>query len=217
MTRVYLIRHGEAEGNIKRIAQGHRNGALTEKGWQQVAALRERFADVPVDAVYASDLRRASDTAGAIYVPKGLPLHTDPAFREICLGRWEGHPWAELEENEPEKLRDFNRHTERWQVEGSETAQQVLDRFLPALFAAADDNDGKTIAIFSHGCALRIVLTALSGQPPEAVGAAPHSDNTAVSLVEVEGRRVTVLYRDDNSHLLARGLSTLATQDWWKE
>lgn len=217
MTRVYLIRHGEAEGNIKRIAQGHQNGAITAKGWQQIAALQERFAAVPIDAVYASDLQRTRDTASALYVPKGLALHTDPAFREISLGRWEGRPWSELYAHEAEKMDDFNHHTERWQVEGSETAQQVLARFLPALYDVAASHDGGTIAVVSHGCALRIVLTVLQGLPMESIGASAHSDNTAVSLLEVEGRQTKVLYRDDNSHLLAKGLSTLATQDWWKE
>lgn len=78
-------------------------------------------------------------------------------------------------------------------------------------------NDGGTVAVVSHGCALRIVLTVLQGLPMESIGASAHSDNTAVSLLEVEGRQTKVLYRDDNSHLLAKGLSTLATQDWWKE
>ena len=53
---------------------------------------------------------------------------------------------------------DFNRHLDRWQVPGGETAQQVLDRFIPALTRIAQENDGKTVAVFSHGAALRIVL-----------------------------------------------------------
>ena len=56
MTRIYLIRHAEAEGNLYRIAQGHTDGRLTKRGWEQVKALEHRFESIHVDAVYASDL-----------------------------------------------------------------------------------------------------------------------------------------------------------------
>ena len=87
MTTIYLVRHAEAEGNLYRIAHGHYNSCITDdRGCRQIRALAERFRDVPVDAVYASDLIRTRTTAQSIYLPKGLQLHPDPAFREICMG-----------------------------------------------------------------------------------------------------------------------------------
>lgn len=56
MTTVYLIRHAEAEGNLYRRAQGHYNSTITDRGYRQIAALAKRFADIPIDAVYSSDL-----------------------------------------------------------------------------------------------------------------------------------------------------------------
>ena len=65
MTTIYLIRHAEAEGNLYRIAQGQHDSNLTDRGWRQVRALERRFADIPIDAVYASDLYRTRATASA--------------------------------------------------------------------------------------------------------------------------------------------------------
>lgn len=96
MTTVYLIRHAEAEGNLYRIAHGQYDGLITDRGYQQLRVLKKRFDDVPIDAVYSSDLFRARTTARAIYEPKGLELHLEPAFREIHMGCWEGRPWQEL-------------------------------------------------------------------------------------------------------------------------
>ena len=56
MTRIYFVRHAEAEGNLYRIAQGQYNSLLTDRGWRQVAARRQRSAGIHSDAVYASDL-----------------------------------------------------------------------------------------------------------------------------------------------------------------
>ena len=84
MTTIYLIRHAEAEGNLYRIAQGQANSSITDRGERQIQALARRFADIPIDAVYASDLYRTCATASAIYKPKGLPLHRRRDLREIC-------------------------------------------------------------------------------------------------------------------------------------
>lgn len=217
MTTIYLIRHAEAEGNLYRIAHGHYNSLITERGYKQIAALRERFADIHIDAVYASDLFRTRTTARAIYEPKGLPLHPAPAFREVGIGVWEGRTWQELAMTDEEELNRFNRDMENWHVEGSETVSGVLDRYITALRAIAEEYDGRTVAVFSHGMAMRLVLGTLQGLTMEEINRSRHGDNTSVSLLEYENGQFRVVYRDDNSHLTASGLSTLARQSWWKD
>ena len=217
VTTVYLIRHAEAEGNLYRIAHGQYDGLITDRGYQQLRVLKKRFDDVHIDAVYSSDLFRARTTARAIYEPKGLALHTDPAFREIHMGCWEGRPWQELNTTCEEQMFYFNRQLDKFHVEGSETAQQVLDRYIPALKRVAAENDGKTVAIFSHGAAMRMVLGTLNGLPLSRVGETPHGDNTAVSLLEIDGDNVRVVYQNDNSHQVEAGLSTFAKQSWWRD
>ena len=217
MTKIYLIRHAEAEGNLYRIAHGWHNGLITNyRGYQQIDALRQRFQDVDIDAVYASDLYRTQITARAIWLPKALPLHLEPAFREIHMGVWEDHPWHELNKQYPEEMYHFNRRVDLWRVEGGETAQQVLDRYIPALHRIGAAHDGGTVAVFSHGAALRIVLGTLQGVPLSGIGDTPHGDNTAVSLLTWDDGALRVEYRDDNSHLTAEGLSTFARQSWWR-
>ena len=218
MTKLYLIRHAEAEGNLYRIAHGHCNGLITNyRGYQQIDALRERFRDVDIDAVYSSDLYRTQITARAIWLPKSLPLQLEPAFREICMGPWEDHTWHELNVKYPEEMYNFNRRADLWRVPGAETAQQVVDRFIPALERVARRHEGGAVAVFSHGMALRTVLGVLQGQTLAQVGQTSHGDNTAVSLLEWDGASFRVVYRDDNSHLVERGLSTFARQSWWKD
>ena len=87
MTTIYLIRHAEAEGNLYRRIHGWYDALVTENGWKQIQALETRFAGVPVDAVWSSDLYRTCATARAVYVPRGMELHTDPDLREINMGR----------------------------------------------------------------------------------------------------------------------------------
>lgn len=201
MTTIYLIRHAEAEGNLYRIAQGQDNSNLTDRGWRQVRALEQRFTNIHIDAVYSSDLYRTCATASAIYKPKGLKLHRVPALREICVGVWEQRTWGEIYRRWPEQMKYFSFQPHLWKVEGAETPQQVLDRTLNAVRRIAAENNRKTVAIFSHGYAIRLILAHLQGYSLEQVGETPTGDNTAVSLLEAEGNSLRVVFRDDNSHL----------------
>ena len=201
MTTIYLIRHAEAEGNLYRIAQGQDNSNLTDRGWRQVRALERRFADVHIDAVYSSDLYRCCATASAIYKAKGLPLHRLRALREICVGEWEQRTWGDIYRGWPEQMGYFGRNPAKWYIEGAERPQQVLERVLPAVKTLAAKHDGQTIALFSHGYAIRLLLAELQGYSMEQVGQTPTGDNTAVSCLEAEGDDLRVVFRDDNSHL----------------
>lgn len=215
MTKLYLIRHAEAEGNLYRIAHGQYNSILTDRGMEQVEALRRRFADEHIDAVYSSDLCRTCTTATALYVPRKLPLHKRRDLREYHMGVWEQRTWGEIERADMEQLTNFTRRLDLWRVAEAETAAQVRDRMVAAVRDIARENPGKTVAAFSHGAALRTLLGTLQGYTLEEMGQTPHGDNTAVSLLEIEGDDIRVVFRDDNSHI-RENLSTFAQQKWWK-
>ena len=72
---------------------------------------------------------------------------------------------------------------------------------LGAVRAIAAENEGRTVAVFSHGYAIRVLLAHLQGYSMEEAGQTPHGDNTAVSMLEAEGGTLRVVFRDDNSHL----------------
>lgn len=201
MTKLYLIRHAEAEGNLYRIAQGQYDSILTDRGWRQVRALEQRFADIPIDAVYSSDLYRTCATASALYLPKGLPLQRRRALREIHVGVWEQRTWGDIIRESPVQMENFGYHPELWQVEGAETPRQVLDRALAAIQEIARENPDRTAAIFSHGYVIRLILAALQGYALDQLAQTPVGDNTAVSLLEADDSGLRVVFRDDNSHL----------------
>ena len=196
MTTIYLIRHAEAEGNLCRRIHGQYDTNVTTKGLRQLLALRDRFADIPVDACYASDLTRTKTTAQAIWIPKGLELHPDPAFRDIGLGVWEDLPFGYLNTFQPEAMQCFNQDPRNWHVEGSETFTQYTDRFLAGLERIVRTHPDQTVAVVSHAAVMRGLLIRLF--PELRIG---RCDNTAVTRLEYDRDGFRVLYCMDNSHL----------------
>ena len=217
-TRLYLIRHAEAEGNRYRIAHGHYNSTVTPRGYRQLAALRQRFRDVEIDAVYGSDLLRTKTTASAIYVPKGLPFRPLPLLREVNLGTWEERTWGELRRLDGQMLQDFNLRPHLWHVAGAEAFPAVRERMLRAVRQIIAENPGRTVAAATHGSALRILQGTLRGWSLEEIGQrGGHCDNTGVTLLEAAGPDdIRILYQDDTAHL-SDDLSTLRRQAWHRE
>lgn len=216
MTRIYLIRHCEAEGNLYRRAQGHWNGKITQLGEKQIDALAERLRDVRIDAVWSSDLSRAMATADAALRGRGLTLCVTPRLREICMGVWEGQPWGELEYRWSEQMWNFNNDPAKWSVPGSESFADCQKRLTDILGEIAAGADGKTVAVFSHGMAIKIFLMGVLGMASGDPGTMMHGDNTSVSLLEYDNGSFRVVFYNDNSHLDGK-TSTFARQEWWRK
>ena len=216
MTTIYLVRHAEAEGNLYRLVHGWYNSLITENGYRQIAALEERFRDIPVDAVYSSDLFRTRTTARAVYRAKNLPLRTCPGLRELNLGDWEDRTFGSVRIAEPHQLDLFNRTDPAWEVEHGETFFQLGDRLYDTVRRLAERHPNQTVAMFSHGMAIRQFLGKVKNIPPEEWHTMPHGDNTAVSCLTFDGEKFEIQYEMDNSHL-PEDISTLARQAWWRK
>ncbi len=216
MTKVYLVRHAEAEGNLYRRVHGQYDSLITNNGYRQIAALKERFADIPVDAVYSSDLFRTMTTARAVYSPKHLTLNTRKDLREINMGDWEDRSWAGVDRTNHPMMDLFCKTSPSFRAPHGETFPEVRARGVRAILEIAARNPNRTVTVFSHGTFIRNVLAEFLGIGMEDMGKMGHSDNTAVSLLEIEDGKVSVVFMDDNSHLTDE-ISTLARQNWWKK
>lgn len=212
MTTLYLIRHAEAEGNVFRRLHGQYDSHITPNGRRQIAALAQRFCEVPIHAVYASDLLRTRTTAQAIYREKGLPLHTDPRFRELNCGVWEDLPFGYLSRFYPAENHDFSHRPRQWACEGSETFELYTSRFLAAMEEVARRHEGESVAIFSHGMVMRGVLQRLFFPDTEELA---HSENTAVTRLFYEDGTYRLDLLNDASHLPPE-ITTMGRQSWWR-
>jgi len=215
MTNVYIIRHAEADGNLYRRIHGHYDGLVTPDGLRQIAALRNRFSDIHVDAVYTSDLFRARKTAEAIASPKGLPLQMRRELREINLGAWEDRTWGEAAHYDTERLHAFSFTPWDFAAQGGESMPEFADRIYRVVTQIACENDGGTIAVVTHGMAIRALMCRLAGLPLKKMNEIDHCDNTSVALVSFDGDKAEIIFRNDNSHLDEK-ISTFAKQKWWR-
>ena len=210
MTKIYLVRHAEAEGNLYRLAQGQFDGLVTKRGYDQIRALRRRFDGVPIDAVYSSDLFRARTTARAVSEVRGLPVILRRELRELALGWWEGLTWQEIGQRDGQQLHYFHTDLSRLRVEGGESGAQARDRVMAELMRIGALHEGQTVAVFSHGAVIRSVIGTLRGLDLSQMDQHLLGDNTSVTLLEWEAGQLREIWANDRSHLEAAGLTRFA-------
>lgn len=209
MTQLYLIRHTQAEGNRYRMMQGHWDGEITSLGLRQIDALSARFREIPIDAVYASDLTRAVKTAEGIANSKGLPVRTDVRLRELDLGPWESQFFGNILYRYPEQTEFFLHDPEKWAVPGAETMEAVAARGFAALEEIARMHGGESVAVVSHGVTIRCTLSRILNRRLSGEELLPIFQNTAVSKLSWENGAFTVDYMGDASHA-----ESLLSSDW---
>jgi broad specificity phosphatase PhoE len=203
-TTILLIRHGQTDWNLARRAQGHIDIPLNEAGRRQSARLARRLAGWPVDAIYSSDLRRASETATILGRALNLTPRLDVAFRERNGGAFQGLTGDELARLYPEAFQAF---LEQGRTPPGGESNLLARRATPALERLAAAHRGQTIALVTHGGTLRVLIAYLMGLPVGKKAPFKVSGNTGLTIAEVgEDRRyVTLLndvchldHRDDN-------------------
>ena len=215
MTKIYLIRHAEAEGNLYRRIHGRYDSLVTENGKRQIEALSKRFEGEHIDAVYVSPLLRTHITAAAICTSRGLTPKIDADLTEADLGQWEDRTFGDVEWEDRELLSVFNLNPAEWSVEGSERLEDMPRRMAGALTRIGEENDGKTVAVFTHGLVKRAFLCSIMGIPLAEISSVKHSDNTAVTLLHYDGGQFEIQYINDVSHMPDE-LSTFSRQQWWR-
>jgi len=205
MFDLHLVRHGESTWNTLGLAQGHNDRAeLTSRGLRQAAETAARFRGHPVRALYASDLRRALQTAAAFADVLGLPVFADSRLRERSLGVLEGTAATAIDPALT-GLADGLVIDPDARPAGGESVRDLYQRaagFAEELAAAEDEqDDGQAgagagdVVVIAHGGTLRVLEAYLTGVPADQM-AWPPLENARV--IRIPGYVM-------QSHLKSRG------------
>lgn len=163
--RVYLIRHGEVANADQICMNGHYDVPLSQTGQRQMQNVADALRNLPLTAVYSSDLQRTLDGARRIAAHHGLEPVAFPELRELSFGKWEGMSLKELTEKHPGEMEKRIQHTERFRADGGETFGELAGRVVPCYEAIVKQHPRGVIAIMSHGGVNRILLSHLLGFP----------------------------------------------------
>jgi probable phosphoglycerate mutase len=217
MTRLILVRHAEARGNVDRVFHGQTDSDITENGEKQLISLAERFKDIFFDVIYSSDLIRAYKTALAVNSTLNLPIIKDEDLREINGGDWEEMPFADLPKKFPEAFYHWDKEPHLLQMPNGESLKAFAQRINNKINKLVKQNKGKTICVVTHGTGIRVFINHILHNALNDINKVDWCDNTGVSLIEFDEHfNSTLILNGDASHL-SDELSTIRKQEWWKK
>lgn len=156
--QLLLIRH--ATTDLAGKLCGHLDPPLNLDGGAQAAALAHLLRAVPVDRVYASDLRRAVQTAVPLAHMRGISVLERRDLREISFGAWEGMRWHDLYPRNNLPLAAFE-SSNVFPPDG-ESFHDFHHRVLHALNEIILPSPYRTTAVVTHLGVIRIALIALA-------------------------------------------------------
>lgn len=163
MSRLLLVRHGETELNSSKRFWGHTDVALSALGLRQAEQLRHRLAAEKINAVYSSNLKRASLTAETIASRHKPEIIICPELREIDFGQLEGLAFDQISRLYPEVARLWMEQSPELKYPGGESLYQLDNRvgvFMRRLEKHAEE---ETILIVAHSGVLRTLACQLLG------------------------------------------------------
>mgnify|MGYP003332997651 FL=1 len=167
-TRIIALRHGETAWNVDTRIQGQLDVELNDTGRWQARQAARALQDESIDAIYASDLSRAFQTAEAIGTAVGLSPVPTLALRERHFGQFQTRTWAEIESHWPEQAQLWRSRVPDWAPAGGESLLVLRERIAHAVSALGQQHLGQQIVLVAHGGVMDVLYRMATGQDLQA-------------------------------------------------
>lgn len=215
-SKLILVRHAQAAGNMLREFHGWTDSSLTEMGHKQAQLAAESLAKVPIDVLYSSSLKRTLQTAQYIADVKKLPIIRTDGLKEINGGDWEGVNFEQLPKRWPSEYDSWENSPHLHKMPNGENMEDFQKRLIDEVEYIVSQNEGKNICIVTHGTAIKALICFFRTCTLEEMVNIPWHDNTSITIIEHEDGKYKLLLEGDAGHL-GKEYSTIQNQDWWED
>jgi probable phosphoglycerate mutase len=198
MTTYYMIRHASHSLLGKTMAGRMPGVPLSEQGLQEAEQLAERMAKVPLEAIYASPLERAQQTAAPLAKRLGLEVHTTDALNEVDFGEWTGMNMDQLHSIPEWAHWNINRSCTR--PPRGEMLIEIQNRMVTKMETLRCTHLDGHVALFSHSDTIRAALAFYLGMPADLMWRLEISP-ASVSVVRLTDARPDILCLNDMADL----------------
>ncbi len=162
--KIYLVRHGQTDFNLKNLLQGSTDNPLNETGRQQAGQLAQMLKDVPFDVIYSSPLKRALETAQIIRESNvnRPPIILDDRLKEIDMGEWEGKYYPAIMEEYREMFERVKEDPFLYSPPGGEPFPAFVER-IRSFLDDLRERDHNITLIVAHQMVNSVIRILLEG------------------------------------------------------
>lgn len=150
--KLFLIRHGQTDGNVRGQYIGSLDIDMTEEGISQAKSAKNYLSNVNFSNIYSSPLKRAVNTAVIIAEGTGHKVRIMNDLRELDFGKWEGLKFDEINSAYREDYQGWLDDPYNHPPTGGESFDKLIARADKEIKRIVEENpDGSSVAVVSHG------------------------------------------------------------------
>ena len=203
---LFVVRHGESQGNALGLWQGHKDYTLTKKGNQQALLTKEYLSGTYFDKLQTSDLTRAIQTTEIIKSDHLKSIEVESKWKELNFGCWEGQ--SSLEINRGAGILNFwYQNPTKAKIPGGETFLQLQKRVVEAydsLYKQIQTSKSANVLLVAHGGSIRVLGCYLAGIPLSNLWRLG-VNHCSITRISITNRRHTIVAWNQTSHLRSMG------------
>ena len=166
MDELYLVRHGETQGESAVRLYGRTDIALSGAGREQMRRVGSALKGVAFDAVYASPMQRSLESAQIVMLGRTPQPQCREEFREIDFGEWEGWRLKDAEQRAPEIFQEWKTAGVEFQFPGGDRKREFFERVAAAAADIFNAAGGRALAVLHKGV-IKGTLAGLLARPVE--------------------------------------------------
>lgn len=153
--KIFLVRHGETDWNLKGKIQGNTDIELNKTGIKQAYELSNKMLEknYKFSKIYSNPQKRALQTAKILSENTNIECIVVDKLKEMNLGKWEGLAWSEVRENYPLEYKEWFVKRRYTKTPNGESYEEMLERVLDSLYKIIDDNSDN-IVIVTHSAVI---------------------------------------------------------------
>jgi broad specificity phosphatase PhoE len=162
MTKLILVRHGETAWNAEKIYRGRMDVNLDEVGIKQADLLGKYLSNWELEAIYASPLRRALDTANIIARYQKVGVHVAEGLIDFDYGEWQSLPEQEAKRLYPTLHSEWHDNPHKVKMPGGESLEDVRRRAIEVVNDVLSKYQGSVVLV-SHRVVNKVLICSLLG------------------------------------------------------
>lgn len=190
--KLFLIRHGQTEWNVKGKIQGSYDSELNDTGITQAYELSKKIieSDYKFSKIYSSQQKRALKTAQILSEATNVECIPMKGLEEINLGEWEGLSWTEVQERYPREFEEWQMNLRYTKSPKGESYQDMTERALTAIHKIINENSND-VAIVTHSAVIMCLQCYITNTPFDKMMKFK-ADNTAIT--EIDSDRLKIIF-----------------------
>jgi alpha-ribazole phosphatase len=184
--KLFLIRHGQTDWNLKGKIQGSSDIELNDTGIKQAEELSNKVLEesYKFSKIYSSPQRRAISTAEILSLVTNVNYIPIEGLEEINLGEWEELSWAEVKEKYPTEYEEWYINRRYTKPPKGESYQDMLQRVLTAIYKIINENCDDVV-IVAHSAVIMCIQCYITNTPFDEMMKFK-TDNTSITEIDSE-------------------------------